>query len=368
LQRKVEVVAEPDGTRQEIDRRWDLIACVWTSASFFTRGQRRHITDNADRLREWMEFHLLSGFDHIFVYDNTAAQSDLEGESLRPVVDLFPGRVTRIDWPCKVCNNRPGTGDNKGERNSQYAAESSCRLRFGAHTEWIGSFDIDEYMTPMGNFEGMKEVLHHLEKEEGVKVLSFKSKRAWPRLDFLEDPAKTKFKDDTCPKGCFHPKVRDDVTFMQTHNCNKEKPPRYDLMPAEKQIYKADYVLLHFVHYSTVTRISVLNKEQTQQAGYKWLNMYKDRHTKVVDEVEWATMLHGKSIVYDQTEDHEHRCKKQRQVCKLGFPFPEGKDLSSGTVEVEGGYLANCFINDKIENYWVPRLEAALRNRGKAVY
>ena len=77
-------------------------------------------------------------------------------DSLEPMTDLFPGQVTRINWPSKVCNNRPGTGDNKGERSSQYAAESSCRLRFGVHSNWIGAFDIDEYMVPMGDCTSMK--------------------------------------------------------------------------------------------------------------------------------------------------------------------------------------------------------------------
>ena len=45
--------------------------------------------------------------------------------------------MTRVDWPCKICSNLDG---NQGERSSQYAAESSCRLRFGVHAKWLGSF------------------------------------------------------------------------------------------------------------------------------------------------------------------------------------------------------------------------------------
>ena len=97
----------------------------------------------------------MTDFDHIFFYDNSFAQDGVV-DSLEPMTDLFPGQVTRINWPSKVCNNRPGTGDNKGERSSQYAAESSCRLRFGVHSNWIGAFDIDEYMVPMGDCTSMK--------------------------------------------------------------------------------------------------------------------------------------------------------------------------------------------------------------------
>ena len=94
-------------------------------------------------------------------------------------------QVTRINWPAKVCNNNPGTGDNKGERSSQYAAESSCMLRFGPHTEWFGSFDTDEYLVPMGENKSLKDVLKKL-KDDDTRVLSFKSKRSKPRVEYFE--------------------------------------------------------------------------------------------------------------------------------------------------------------------------------------
>ena len=166
-----------------LEKRFDLVSCVWTSASFHTRGGRRHITDNSRRLREWLEFHLMTGFDHIFVYDNSFAQ-DGDIDSLEPITDLFPGQVTRIHWPSKVCNNNPGSGDNKGERSSQYAAESSCRLRFGVHANWIGAFDIDEYMVPMGDHSSMKDVLADA-YSRGKNILNFRSMRAWPRKELL---------------------------------------------------------------------------------------------------------------------------------------------------------------------------------------
>lgn len=73
---------------------------------------------------------------HLPQYDNSGAFTN--EDSLADVIDLFPReKVTRIDWPCKICSNRDG---NEGERSSQYAAESSCRLRFGSHAKWLGSF------------------------------------------------------------------------------------------------------------------------------------------------------------------------------------------------------------------------------------
>ena len=158
-----------------------VIACTWASTTFKTRSNRADVNDGKRRLREWLEFNLLAGFDHIYVYDNSGAFTD--DDSLADIVDQFPdGRVTRVDWPCRICSNRDG---NEGERSSQYAAESSCRLRFGSHARWLGSFDTDEYLVPMGEFGSIDEVSRHLDKQN-IKVAVFKSAPAKPRLDLLE--------------------------------------------------------------------------------------------------------------------------------------------------------------------------------------
>ena len=72
-----------------------------------------------------------------------------------------------------------------GERSSQYAAESSCRQRYGPYTEWIASFDTDEYLIPMGKHESLKSVVREAAKE-GTNILSFKSTRAMINRDFTE--------------------------------------------------------------------------------------------------------------------------------------------------------------------------------------
>lgn len=63
-----------------------------------TRGNAQAVSDTTLRLVEWIEFHLLVGFDHIYVYDNTGAHTN--ETSLEPT--LFPrfldSEVTRIDW------------------------------------------------------------------------------------------------------------------------------------------------------------------------------------------------------------------------------------------------------------------------------
>jgi hypothetical protein len=91
-----------------------LIACTWASSVFHTRGDRSKEHGGDRRLQEWLEYNLMTGFDHVYVYDNSRAVSS-DGPTLEHVTNLFPpSKVTRIDWPSKICNNNKGNVDNKG--------------------------------------------------------------------------------------------------------------------------------------------------------------------------------------------------------------------------------------------------------------
>ena len=134
----------------------ELIACLWASASYTTRGSHDVIGDGERRLKEWIAFHKIAGVDHFYVYDNTLAHNKKGSgfeNTLKPITDLFPNDVTWINWPYKVCNNMKPKSWNPGERSSQYAAEASCRIRYGGNTTWLASIDTDEYLIPSGKHE-----------------------------------------------------------------------------------------------------------------------------------------------------------------------------------------------------------------------
>lgn len=115
-----------------------LVGCTWAAATFSTRGEAVTDTSTSARLLEWLSYHLeIAEFDHIFVYDNTGPNVT----SLEPVTRQFPGQVTRIPWSHRVCNNNKPSSPNAGERSSQYAAETSCRVRHGPNAEWMIFFD-----------------------------------------------------------------------------------------------------------------------------------------------------------------------------------------------------------------------------------
>ena len=163
----VATISDGDDTRGNADKIPDkkphrLVACTWTSAQHQRRGNERRISDGKSRLREWIAFNLEVGFDHVYVFDNTGANStifrlknevnnddlqhddvDSPHDGLSSVTDLFPAsQVTRIDWPATVCNNNRPAHDDPGERSSQYAAEAACRTRYGSYTDWMASVSV----------------------------------------------------------------------------------------------------------------------------------------------------------------------------------------------------------------------------------
>ena len=46
------------------EKPYRLVACTWTSSSYSRRGDEDNISDSAQRLREWIQFHLMVGVDH----------------------------------------------------------------------------------------------------------------------------------------------------------------------------------------------------------------------------------------------------------------------------------------------------------------
>ena len=122
----------------------------------------------------------------------------------------------------------------------------------------------------------------------------------FPYMLFLAVPA-TSNASLSCCSDPSNPEVQENRTFLQTYNCDPEKPPRQNTLPAEKEIYRSDYVLLHFVHYSTVTSVSVLSQNETKEAGFKWKDRYSEGAIETPDEIDAAIMLHSKSVTHSHT-------------------------------------------------------------------
>ena len=357
---------------------FDLVACTWTSASHNRRGDAFTINDGKERLLEWIAFHLIVGYDHIVIYDNSAANTNRT--SLKQVVDQFPSAlVTYVDWPCKICNNKKPANKDPGERSSQYAAEASCRGRFAPYTEWMSFMDPDEYFVPMGEYNNWKDVLADVYKE-GKHILKFRSTRARPLPNLMKPvfgpevarcPTIEEVEGDELRKAsCLV--QNDNYTFLQTYNCEYIKSPKPErFQRAMKQIYRPEYVLSHFVHYSTITTDLARTKDQSIDKKYdKYVQTSDPRTERFVDEINEGVLVHTKSIVPEEAVTRESRCKpKLHPGCNVGIPCPDDlpfddKTHQDGFLDNNGNFC-NCWVNRKVENVWLPKLIADLKKLGK---
>lgn len=130
------------------------------------------------------------------------------------------------------------------------------------------------------------------------------------------------------------------------------------------QIYRTDYVLYHFVHYSTVTKALTETYAETLARGGSWKQRLMDRSQRVTDELNEAVMIHTKSIKREMTTGYEKRCRfdydKKWQGCWVAVPHP--KEVSEHAYD-ENGFEYNCYINEKVETYWAPKLREAMLKR-----
>ncbi len=115
----------------------------WTAPKFemkkYTVSLCAIFRDEGAYLKEWLEYHLIIGVDHFYLYNNFS--QDNYKEILAPYIET--GKVTLIDWPIP---------------QGQMAAYADCTEKFGAETNWIGFIDLDEYVVP-NHDDNIKEFL-----------------------------------------------------------------------------------------------------------------------------------------------------------------------------------------------------------------
>lgn len=86
-------------------------------------------------LKEWLEFHILVGVEHFYLYDNLSTDNYLD--VLKPYIES--GIVELIDWPVKADNWMPIQG----------SANMDCIKRASKESKWLIIIDLDEYVVPV---------------------------------------------------------------------------------------------------------------------------------------------------------------------------------------------------------------------------
>ena len=156
--------------------------------------------------------------------------------------------------------------------------------------------------------------------------------------------------------------------MLQTYNCDRQSGPKKKVMPAEKQIYKPEYVKQHFIHYSSVTALSELSQSEFEAAGYDWhhTRAFPDPNSRFGDELNEATMLHTKAVARQDTVGWLEACMDKYTggfMCRIGVPFPDNYDEKKHGTGDDKGWAYNCYPNKKIEEFWAPNLEKAINDK-----
>ena len=74
-------------------------------------------------------------------------------------------------------------------------------------------------------------------------------------------------------------------------------------------------------------------------------------------------MLHTKAVARQDTVAWQQACMDKYKggfMCRIGVPFPDNYDEKVHGTGDDKGWAYNCYPNKKIDDYWAPRLDAAI--------
>lgn len=123
-------------------------------------------------LIEWLEYHLLVGVEHFYLYDQDGSKATQE--LLKPYEKA--GLVTRHPW-----THFDGTkydGPTKFyQQNKNHLAFSHCVTHYRHQFSWVMKIDVDEFLYPLDSSHNVTTYLKQLDRDR-IKGLSI------PRFNF----------------------------------------------------------------------------------------------------------------------------------------------------------------------------------------
>ncbi len=119
---------------------------------------------------EWLEYHLMMGVDHFYLYDQDGGLDAME--LLRPYEQA--GLVTRHPW-----THFDGTKYDRTtrfwERDKSHIAYAHCAKNYRYESQWIQKLDIDEFLVLNNGGNDLKEWVKTLDhtKTKGYRVYRY---------------------------------------------------------------------------------------------------------------------------------------------------------------------------------------------------
>lgn len=110
--------------------------------------------NEANYLKEWIEFNRIVGIEHFYLYNNNSTDNYLS--ILKPYIS--EGLVTLIQWP---------------KDQAQMECYKDCISKFRNETQWLGFIDIDEFIVPV-EMDNVYDFLKPFEKNRGSVKMYWK--------------------------------------------------------------------------------------------------------------------------------------------------------------------------------------------------
>ena len=119
--------------------------------------------NEADYLEEWLEYHLILGVEHFYLYNNES--SDRFIKVLLPY--LQKEIVTLVDWPNRGCDPNEENPVVWSLGIQMPAYQHSIKLWASKESEWLVVLDIDEFLVPPKD-EKITDLLKRHDDSTGV--------------------------------------------------------------------------------------------------------------------------------------------------------------------------------------------------------
>lgn len=134
-------------------------------------------------LREWVEYHLDLGFDHIFVYDNNDVNSERCETPIKEYIEK--SCVSVVDYRGKV----------QTACQIQVQAYENCYKTYGKDYDWIMFLDVDEFLV-LQKHKAIKEYLSDkaFEKAKCIRI-NWKCHTDNGDDKYVDKPVRERFKE-----------------------------------------------------------------------------------------------------------------------------------------------------------------------------
>lgn len=129
--------------------------------------------------------------------------------------------------------------------------------------------------------------------------------------------------------------------------------------------FSCTYQLIHhlLLHHKT----DLATEKQHTKGRFIQQATTNSKTERFVDELKEGVLIHAKTTVPAETFSREKMCKlKAPSHCLVGIPCPDNLPFSDAlhkdnVFHNEKGEFCNCWMNRKVDTYWLPKLRDALR-------